>query len=270
MENIEHQYLKVLKSLLLKGELRKDRTGVGTYSKFGVTLTHDFLYGFPLLTTKKVNYQAIIHELLWFIKGDTNIKYLHDNGVHIWDEWADENGDLGPIYGKQLRDFEGVDQLQNVIDQIKNDPWSRRHVITLWNPKDLPNMRLAPCHGTVIQFNARSHPTYSIYYLDICTYQRSADFFLGVPFNIASYSFLLCMICKLLDYKPGKLIYHFGDAHLYSNHTNQALEQLRRKPQGLPHVEIYHDIKSINDFKLENFKVFNYNPSPAIKAPVAV
>jgi len=268
MSNIEVQYLEAMKEILFSGEEKEDRTGTGTFSLFGKTLTHDFKNGFPLFTSKKIHYKSVIHELLWFISGNTNISYLKENDVRIWDEWADKEGNLGPVYGKQLRDCAGVDQLKNVVDSIKNNPTSRRHVISLWHPPDLYKMALPPCHGLAIQFNVHGD------YLDLATYQRSADWFLGVPFNIASYSFLLQMICHITDHHPGKLIYNFGDAHIYKNHIEQCVQQLRnanQSPKSLPQLNLLmNPDKEIQEFKFEDFELIDYYPNPTIKAKVSV
>lgn len=265
--NGELQYLDVMRDILENGEEHDDRTGTGTLSTFGQVVRHDFSEGFPLLTTKKMHTKSIIHELLWFINGDTNIKYLQDNGVRIWNEWADENGNLGPIYGKQMRNFFGVDQLQNIVDQIKSSPGSRRHVMTLWNPAELPYMKLPPCHGVAIQFNIKGD------YIDLATYQRSCDWFLGVPFNIASYSALLYIVGWLTGKKPRSLFYAFGDAHIYKNHIEQCKEQLSRDPMTLPKFEIDDrgaPLRSLNYVSHCSFGLVGYKPHPAIKAEVSV
>jgi len=244
-----------------------DRTGVGTISTFGYQMRFDLQKGFPLLTTKKLHLKSIIYELLWFIKGDTNIKYLNDNGVTIWDEWADENGNLGPIYGKQWRSWtnngKNIDQLSSLIDSIKTNPNSRRLIISAWNVGELEEMALPPCH-VLFQFYVANER------LSCQLYQRSADVFLGVPFNIASYALLTMMIAHVTGLKPGEFIHTFGDVHLYLNHVEQAKTQLQRQPRQLPEMIINKDVKSIFDFTYEDFKLINYDPHPHIKADVAV
>tara|TARA_Y100001980_G_C14556898_1_gene352768 strand:+ start:63701 stop:64474 length:774 start_codon:yes stop_codon:yes gene_type:complete len=250
------------------GTEKGDRTGTGTKSIFGHQLRFDLSKGFPLVTTKKLHLRSIIHELLWFIKGDSNIKYLKENGVRIWDEWADENGDLGPIYGVQWRswpksDGSTVDQLSQVIDTIKNNPDSRRIIISAWNVGEIENMALPPCH-TLFQFYVADSK------LSCQLYQRSADVFLGVPFNIASYALFTMMIAQVCDLEAGDFVHTFGDAHLYSNHMEQAALQLSRDPRPLPQMKINPEIKNIFDFKYEDFELINYDPHPHIKAEVAV
>lgn len=262
--NAEYGYLKVMRDILHNGESHDDRTGVGTLSTFGQTVRHNYALGFPLLTTKKLHVKSIIHELLWFVRGDTNVKYLQDNGVKIWDAWADENGDLGPVYGASFRDFGGDDQLVRVIEGIKSNPSSRRHVMTLWNPPKLDEMRLPPCHGVAIQFNCKDGK------IDLATYQRSCDWFLGVPFNIASYSLLLYMVAKLTGHKPRSLFYAFGDAHIYKNHIDQCKEQLKRSIRKPPALLIEGNQEHIEDFQYEDFIFTGYMPHPSIKAKVAV
>ena len=262
------QYLKLLQHILDEGVNKSDRTGTGTKSCFGYQMRFDLRAGFPLVTTKKLHVKSIIHELLWFIKGETNIKYLTDNGVTIWNEWADENGDLGPVYGKQWRSWEGVDgktydQLTDVIRQIKTNPDSRRMIISAWNVSDLPKMALMPCH-TMFQFYVAEGK------LSCQLYQRSADVFLGVPFNIASYALFTMMIAQVCDLQPGEFIHTFGDVHLYNNHLEQAKLQLARKPFSLPTMRINPEVKNIFDFKYEDFTLENYQFHPPIKAPVAV
>lgn len=253
------QYIDLVNRIFTFGQLREDRTGTGTVSIFGYTTRYDLQEGFPLLTTKNVNFHAVVKELLWFISGSTNTK---DLGCNIWDEWADENGDLGPIYGKQWRDFAGIDQLKNVIEGIKKDPYSRRHIVTAWNPADVTKMALPPCH-MFFQFYVTDDG-----YLDCQMYQRSADIALGVPFNIASYSLLTMMIAKECNLKPGCFIHTLGDAHIYENHTLSLLKQIERYPLELPTVEIAN--KPFFDLKVEDFKLIGYNPHPAIKFKVAV
>lgn len=262
------QYLKLLQHILDQGVNKADRTGTGTRSCFGYQMRFDLQEGFPLVTTKKVHVKSIIHELLWFIKGETNIKYLTDNGVSIWNEWADENGELGPVYGKQWRSWQGADgkvhdQLADVIRQIKTNPDSRRIIISAWNVADLPEMALMPCH-TMFQFYVAEGR------LSCQLYQRSADVFLGVPFNIASYALFTMMIAQVCNLQPGEFIHTFGDVHLYNNHLEQAQLQLTRKPYPLPTMRINGSVKDILDFKYEDFMLENYQHHPPIKAPVAV
>lgn len=262
------QYLDLLSDILDNGTVKTDRTGTGTISVFGRQLRFDLADGFPLLTTKKLHLKSIIHELLWFLSGSTNIKYLQENGVRIWNEWADENGDLGPVYGHQWRqwpDGKGgfIDQISQVVDQIKNTPDSRRMIVTAWNPADIPGMALPPCHA-FFQFYVADGK------LSLQLYQRSADTFLGVPFNIASYSLLLMMMAQVTGLQPGEFIHTFGDTHLYLNHIEQARLQLTRSPRPLPHMRINSDVKSIFDFKFEDFTLTDYNPHPHIAAQVSV
>ena len=262
------QYHELLEKILAEGTQKGDRTGTGTKSIFGYQMRFNLQEGFPLLTTKKLHLRSIIHELLWFIKGDTNIKYLKDNKVRIWDEWADENGDLGPVYGKQWRSWETpsgekIDQLAKVIDQIKNNPNSRRLMVSAWNVGDVENMALPPCHA-LFQFYVADGK------LSCQLYQRSADVFLGVPFNIASYALLTMMIAQVCGLEYGEFIHTFGDAHLYANHLEQAELQLTREPRVLPTMNINPAVNSIFDFKYEDFELVNYNPHPHIKASVAV
>ena len=262
------QYLDILREIRANGVIKQDRTGTGTQSIFGTQSRYNLQEGFPLLTTKKVFLRGIIHELLWFIAGDTNIKYLLDNNVHIWDEWADENGDLGPVYGHQWRswpapDGRKIDQLKNVIDTIKRNPDSRRLLVTAWNPGEVDQMALPPCH-CLFQFYVADGK------LSCQLYQRSADTFLGVPFNIASYSLLTMMIAQECGLQPGDFIHTTGDTHLYLNHIEQVDLQLSRTPRPLPTMKLNPDVKSVFDFRAEDFQLENYNPWPAIKAPVAV
>ena len=262
------QYLDLLQHILDTGVHKSDRTGTGTQSCFGYQMRFDLTKGFPLVTTKKLHVKSIIYELLWFLKGETNIAYLKENGVKIWDEWADENGDLGPVYGKQWRSWEGadgkmVDQVTDLIDQIKRNPDSRRLIISAWNVADLPKMALMPCH-TIFQFYVAEGK------LSCQLYQRSADVFLGVPFNIASYALLTLMIAQVCDLQPGEFIHTFGDVHIYSNHVEQVKLQLSRKPYPLPVMKLSPSVKNIFDFKYEDFTLENYQSHPAIKAVVAV
>lgn len=265
---VDDQYEKLLEYLLVHGKDRKDRTGVGTFSVFSCHLDYNLDNYFPLITTKKVYLKGVIAELLWFLNGDTNIKYLNDNGVHIWDEWADENGDLGPIYGKQWRDWNSdhIDQIQNAIDRIKNDPYSRRIIVSAWNPSQIPDMALPPCH-TLFQFYVRE--AYPERYLDCQVLQRSADAFLGLPFNIASYSLLTMMTAQQTDLKPGTLHWVGGDVHIYGNHLKQVEIQLHRRPYSFPKMKI-DKAKDIFSYKIEDFHLEDYKYHPAIKAPVAV
>lgn len=262
------QYLDLLRHIKEHGTIKHDRTGVGTKSVFGYQMRFDLSEGFPLLTTKKVHLKSIIYELLWFISGDTNIKYLKDHGVSIWDEWADENGDLGPVYGAQWRrwdcgDGTYIDQLQNVMDTLKNNPDSRRIIISSWNVAQIDNMALPPCHS-LFQFYVADNR------LSCQLYQRSADTFLGVPFNIASYALLTMMIAKVCGFELGDFIHTTGDTHIYLNHFDQVREQLSRTPRPLPKMIIHGDQKDIFSFKYEDFELVGYDPYPAIKAPVAV
>lgn len=250
------------------GTLKSDRTGTGTKSVFGYQMRFSLEEGFPLLTTKKLHLKSIIHELLWFINGDTNIKYLNQNGVTIWDEWADESGNLGPVYGHQWRSWEcsdgrTIDQLSNLIEGIKKNPDSRRHIISAWNPGDIDKMALPPCHA-MFQFYVADGR------LSCQLYQRSADVFLGVPFNIASYALFTMMIAQVCGLRPGEFVHTFGDAHIYTNHFEQVALQLSREPRPLPLMKINPEVRSIFDFKYEDFTLENYDPYPAIKAPIAV
>ncbi len=262
------QYLDLMQHILDHGVDKGDRTGTGTRSIFGHQLRFNLQEGFPLVTTKKVHLRSIIHELLWFISGDSNIKYLKDNGVSIWDEWADENGDLGPVYGVQWRswpkaDGGTVDQLTEVINQIKSNPNSRRMMISAWNVGEIQNMALPPCHS-LFQFYVADNK------LSCQLYQRSADVFLGVPFNIASYALFTMMIAQVCGLEYGDFVHTFGDTHIYSNHFDQAKLQLSREMRPLPQMKLNPDVKSIFDFKYEDFTLENYDPHPHIKAPVAV
>ncbi len=261
-------YLSLLQHIMENGVLKSDRTGTGTKSVFGYQMRFDLSKGFPVLTTKKLHLRSIIHELLWFIKGDTNIKYLNDNGVTIWNEWADSNGDLGPVYGGQWRSWRGadgktVDQLSALIDGIKKNPDSRRHIISAWNVGELDKMALPPCHAMVQFYVANGK-------LSCQLYQRSADVFLGVPFNIASYTLFTMIVAQVCDLSPGEFIHTFGDAHIYTNHFDQVALQLSREPRALPQMVINKEVKSIFDFKYEDFVLTGYDPHPGIKAPIAV
>lgn len=262
------QYHDLMRHVLENGTQKGDRTGTGTKSVFGYQMRFDLNEGFPVTTTKKLHLKSIIHELLWFLSGDTNIKYLKENGVRIWDEWADENGDLGPVYGYQWRSWPtpnggSVDQITNVINQIKNNPNSRRHIVSAWNPALVDDMALPPCHS-LFQFYVADGR------LSCQLYQRSADIFLGVPFNIASYALLTMMIAQVCDLKLGDFVHTFGDAHLYSNHMEQAELQLSRDFYKLPTMKINPDVKNIFDFKFEDFELVGYEAHPSIKAPIAV
>jgi thymidylate synthase len=262
------QYLTLLQHILDKGAKKTDRTGTGTISCFGYQMRFDLQEGFPLVTTKKLHLKSIIHELLWFLKGETNIAYLKENGVGIWDEWADENGDLGPVYGKQWRSWEGaggetIDQVTEVISQIKRNPDSRRLIINAWNVSELSRMALMPCH-VLFQFYVADGK------LSCQLYQRSADVFLGVPFNIASYALLTMMMAQVCNLEPGEFIHTFGDVHIYNNHMEQVQLQLSRKPFALPTMKLNTEVKNIFDFRFEDFALDNYQFHPAIKAPVAV
>ena len=262
------QYHDLLNHILETGVKKEDRTGTGTISVFGYQMRFDLKEGFPVVTTKKLHLRSIIHELLWFLKGDTNIKYLHDNKVSIWDEWADESGNLGPVYGHQWRswptpDGRTIDQISRAVDLILNNPDSRRIIVSAWNVADIDKMALPPCH-TFFQFYVTEGR------LSCQLYQRSADVFLGVPFNIASYSLLTMMMAQVCDLEPGDFVHTFGDAHLYSNHLEQARLQLSRTPRDLPEMRINPEVKNIFEFKYEDFNLENYDPHPHIKAQVAV
>ena len=262
------QYLDLLQHVLDHGVLKEDRTGTGTHSVFGYQMRFDLQNGFPLLTTKKLHLKSIIHELLWFLKGDTNVKYLQANGVRIWNEWADENGDLGHIYGYQWRswpDYDGghIDQIKEAIDTIQNNPDSRRIIVSAWNVADLPQMNLPPCHA-FFQFYVANGK------LSLQLYQRSADIFLGVPFNIASYALLLMMVAQVTGLEAGDFVHTLGDAHIYNNHIEQVWEQLSREPRALPTMKLNPNVKSIFDFKYEDFELTDYNPHPHIAGKVAV
>ena len=262
------QYLDLMRHVLEHGDRKTDRTGTGTLSVFGWQMRFRLEDGFPLLTTKKLHTRSIIHELLWFLQGDTNIRYLKENGVSIWDEWADENGDLGPVYGKQWRRWEtadgrSVDQIKRLIDGIKRNPDSRRHLVTAWNPGEVETMALPPCHALFQFYVANGR-------LSCQLYQRSADVFLGVPFNIASYALLTHMIAQACDLEPGDFVWTGGDCHLYLNHLDQAREQLSRAPRTLPQLRLNPAVKDVFAFRFEDFTLEGYDPHPHIKAPVAV
>lgn len=262
------QYHQLLQHILDHGVAKEDRTGTGTISVFGYQMRFDLSKGFPLVTTKKLHLRSIIYELLWFLKGDTNIKYLKDNGVSIWDEWADANGELGPVYGHQWRSWTGADgstydQIKDVLHQLKTNPDSRRMIVNAWNVADLPKMALSPCHA-LFQFYVADGK------LSCQLYQRSADTFLGVPFNIASYALLTQMMAQVCDLQAGEFIHTFGDAHLYSNHLEQAKLQLSRVPFPLPTLKLNPEIKDLFDFKFEDISIENYQSHPHIKAPVAI
>ena len=262
------QYLGLLQHVLDNGTKKDDRTGTGTISVFGYQMRFDLSEGFPLLTTKKLHTRSIIYELLWFLRGETNIKYLKDNNVSIWDEWADKNGDLGPVYGKQWRSWQTadgrtIDQISQLIDMIKKNPDSRRLIVSAWNLGDVDKMALPPCH-TMFQFYVADGK------LSCQLYQRSADIFIGVPFNIASYALLTMMIAQVCNLKPGDFVHTFGDAHIYLNHLEQVKLQLSREPRPLPTMKILRDVKSIFDFKYEDFLLEGYDPHPNIKGEVAV
>jgi thymidylate synthase len=275
------QYLDLLRRVRTEGAPKDDRTGTGTWSVFGHQMRFDLAEGFPLVTTKKIHLKSVIHELLWFLRGDTNIGYLRENGVTIWDEWADEQGELGPIYGYQWRSWptpsgESIDQIHQVVEQIRSTPHSRRIIVSAWNPADLPDesiapqenvkrgrMALAPCHA-FFQFYVRDGR------LSCQLYQRSADVFLGVPFNIASYALLTMMVAQVCDLEPGEFIHTLGDAHLYRNHLEQADEQLSREPFPLPRMKLNPDVRHIDDFRYEDFEIVGYQCHPPIRAPIAV
>ena len=262
------QYLNLLNHVMNHGDKKNDRTGTGTLSIFGYQMRFDLSEKFPLLTTKKVHLKSVIYELLWFLQGSTNIKYLQDNGVSIWDEWADEHGDLGPVYGSQWRswrthDNRSIDQIDKLITDLKTNPDSRRLIVSAWNVAEIENMKLPPCH-CFFQFYVANNK------LSCQLYQRSADIFLGVPFNIASYALLTLMIAQVVNLEPGEFVHTLGDAHIYSNHFDQVNEQLKREPKELPTMHINSNVKNIFDFKFEDFKLSDYDPYPLIKAPVAI
>ncbi|MEI7802995.1 MAG: thymidylate synthase [Bacteroidota bacterium] len=262
------QFHDLIKTVLDKGVKKSDRTGTGTISYFGYQMRFDLADGFPLLTTKKLHTKSIIHELLWFLQGATNIKYLKENGVSIWDEWADEYGELGPVYGKQWRKWETndgrvIDQVAQVIEQIKKNPDSRRLIVSAWNVADVDKMKLPPCHS-LFQFYVANGK------LSCQLYQRSADVFLGVPFNIASYALFVMMVAQVCDLQPGEFVHTFGDAHIYQNHIEQVNELLSRDFRPLPQMKLNPQVKNIFDFKFSDFELVNYNPHPSIKAPIAI
>jgi thymidylate synthase len=263
------EYHRLLHKVLTHGSYREDRTGTGAYSVFGEQSRYDLCAGFPIVTTKKLHLRSIIHELLWFLSGDTNIRYLQENKVSIWDEWADENGDLGPVYGAQWRRWQGapgaepIDQIKKLIEGIKTNPYSRRHIVSAWNVAVVDQMALPPCHCLFQFFVAEGK-------LSCQLYQRSADLFLGVPFNIASYAVLTLMVAQVCDLQPGEFVHTFGDLHLYSNHIEQAKLQLTREPRALPVMTLNPDVKDLFDFKYEDFTLEGYDPHPAIKAAISV
>jgi thymidylate synthase len=264
----EQQYLELMRHVLDHGHRKADRTGTGTLSVFGWQMRFPLHEAFPLLTTKRLHFKSIAYELLWFLQGSTNVRWLHDRGVTIWDEWADEQGELGPIYGYQWRcwdasDGQRIDQIAQVVDSIRNHPDSRRHMVTAWNPGDLPRMKLPPCHAFFQFYVAEGR-------LSCQMYQRSADLFLGVPFNIASYALLTLMVAQVCDLVPGEFVHTLGDAHLYLNHLEQAREQLSRAPRPLPRLRLNPAVKDIFGFRYEDFVLEGYDPHPAIKAPIAV
>ncbi|MBM3790988.1 MAG: thymidylate synthase [Acidobacteria bacterium] len=262
------QYLDLLGDVLRNGARKQDRTGTGTLSVFGRQLRFDLEAGFPVTTTKQLFMKGVIHELLWFLRGDTNVRYLHDHGVHIWDSWADSGGDLGPIYGAQWRAWESrdgrkIDQIEQVVQLLKTDPDSRRMLVSAWNVGQLAGMRLPPCH-CLFQFYVADRR------LSCQLYQRSADLFLGVPFNIASYSLLTLMIAQVAGFAPGEFVHTFGDAHIYLNHVDQVKIQLSREPRPLPRMELNQAVTSVYDYKYQDFQLIDYNPHPPIHAPIAV
>jgi thymidylate synthase len=262
------QYLELMRYVQNNGVRRADRTGVGTIGVFGYQMRFDLAAGFPAVTTKRLHFKSIIHELLWFLQGDTNITYLKKHGVSIWDEWADENGDLGPVYGYQWRswpapDGQSIDQMQRLVEQLRSNPYSRRHVVSAWNPADVNRMALPPCHCLFQFFVANGR-------LSCQLYQRSADIFLGVPFNIASYSLLTLMMAQVTGYEPGEFVHTFGDAHLYLNHLEQAEEQLGREPYPLPQMRLNESVTSLFEFGYDDFELANYRCHPRIAAPIAV
>ena len=262
------QYLDLMRHVRENGVFKEDRTGTGTYSVFGYQMRFDLSEGFPLVTTKKTFLKGIIHELLWFLSGSTNIKYLVDHDVHIWDEWADEHGELGPVYGSQWRSWPGpdgktIDQISRVVEDLKTNPDSRRHIVSAWNVAEVDEMALPPCHS-LFQFYVADGR------LSCQLYQRSADIFLGVPFNIASYALLNMMIAQVVDLEVGDFVHTLGDAHLYSNHIEQADKQLLREPRSLPTIRINPEVKDVLGFKISDFELLEYDPHPGIKAPIAV
>ena len=268
-------YLDLMRHVLEHGHEKTDRTGTGTRSVFGWQMRFDLAQGFPLLTTKKLHLRSIIHELLWFLRGETNIRYLKDNGVSIWNEWADENGELGPVYGHQWRHWpaahgQEIDQIQQLITSLRNNPDSRRHIVSAWNPADVPQMKLPPCHA-LFQFYVAPPAAAGLQPRLSCQlYQRSADIFLGVPFNIASYALLVLMLAQVCDYAPGEFVHTLGDAHLYSNHLDQARLQLSRTPGPLPQLQLNPHVRDLFAFRFEDFTLLDYQPQAHIPAPVAV
>jgi len=269
------QYLDLMRHVLEHGAVKTDRTGTGTRSVFGWQMRFDLAAGFPLLTTKKLHLRSIIHELLWFLQGDTNIRYLRENGVRIWDEWADENGDLGPVYGHQWRHWKAgdgreVDQIVQLVEGLRNNPDSRRHLVSAWNPGDVERMALPPCHALFQFYVAPSTDPGQPPRLSCQLYQRSADIFLGVPFNIASYALLTLMLAQVCGYRPGDFVHTLGDAHLYSNHLEQAQLQLARAPRALPTMRLNPEVSDLFAFRFEDFTLTDYDPHPHIAAPVAV
>ena len=267
------QYLDLLDHVMSTGALREDRTGTGTKGVFGYQMRFDLRDGFPMVTTKKLHLRSIVHELLWFLSGDTNIRYLKENKVRIWDEWADENGDLGPVYGKQWRSWVGpkgevIDQISNVVEAIQTNPFSRRHVVSAWNPADVPDMALPPCH-LLFQFHVTPVED-GRNRLSLQLYQRSADIFLGVPFNIASYALLTHMVAQVCDLDVGDFVHTLGDAHIYSNHFEQVEEQLSRAPKPLPTLKLNPDVRDLFSFSYDDIKIVGYDAHPHIKGKVAV
>ena len=270
-----NQYLDLLRHVTANGIQKEDRTGTGTQSCFGYQMRFDLSNGFPMVTTKKLHFKSIIYELLWFLKGDTNIGYLKEHGVRIWDEWANEQGELGPVYGKQWRSWEGadgkqIDQISDLLNLLKTNPDSRRMIVSAWNVAELPEMALMPCHVLFQFYTTPPKNPGDRRSLSCQLYQRSADVFLGVPFNIASYALLTCMIAQVSDMEPGEFIHSFGDVHLYSTHREQANMQLTRTPNPLPQLKLNPEVKNIFEFRFEDFSLENYHPHPAIKAQVAV
>ena len=269
------QYLDLMRHVLGNGQDKSDRTGTGTRSVFGWQMRFDLAKGFPMVTTKKLHLKSIVHELLWFLQGDTNIRYLQENGVRIWDEWADKNGDLGPVYGKQWRRWETpdgrlIDQISQLVHSLKNNPDSRRHIVSAWNPGDVDSMALPPCHCLFQFYVAPATGPGQARKLSCQLYQRSADIFLGVPFNVASYALLTLMLAQVCGYQPGEFVHTFGDAHIYSNHFEQAELQLSRQPRDLPAIWINPEVKDIFAFRFEDFRLESYDPHPHIAAKVAV
>ncbi len=267
-QTAEHQYLDLMRHVLERGNRKDDRTGTGTLSVFGWQMRFPLDEGFPLLTTKKLHLKSIIYELLWFLQGSTNVRWLQERGVTIWDEWADERGELGPVYGYQWRNWETpdgrkIDQISQVLESIRRNPDSRRHIVTAWNPGDVPKMKLPPCHAFFQFYVADGR-------LSCQMYQRSADIFLGVPFNIASYALLVLMVAQVCGLKPGDFVHTLGDAHLYLNHLDQAREQLSRAPRAFPRMRLNPEVKELSGFRFEDFTLEGYDPHPGIKAPIAV